>query len=184
MHFSHVKACVSSPQLEDVEATISHIPYIKGHAPTEWKGVVNTMIEKKGKRNKVRDLRTLNLLEDDFNFNNKVMAKKTLECAERNGVIPPEKCGSRKGLGAISQECNKRLLYDLNHMQQRPIILCSNNAKSYYDRIFHSIASLALQRSGIPSAPIVRMLRTIQGVDHCIRTAFWRFIDYYQWKRS
>ena len=92
----------------------------------------------------VKDLRTLNLMEAEFNFNNKVMAKKTLECAERNGILPPQQYGSRKVLRAISQACNKRLLYYLNHVQRRLMLLCSNDAKSCYDRISHSIASLAL----------------------------------------
>ena len=75
MNFGHVKACVSSPQLSDFEATIPHIPYVIGHDPSEWKRLVSTMIEKKGKGNKVRDLRILNLLEANFNFNNKFMEK-------------------------------------------------------------------------------------------------------------
>ena len=45
-------------------------------------------------------------------------------------------------------------LYDLVHMQRRPIILCSNDAKSCYDRIIHSIASLAMQRLGLPFSPM------------------------------
>ena len=48
------------------------------------------MIEEKGKGNKVRDLRTLNLLEADFNLNNKVMSKTALEFIKRNGILPPE----------------------------------------------------------------------------------------------
>ena len=61
------------------------------------------MIEKKGKGNRFRDLRVLNLLEADFNSNNKVMAKTTLECAERNGILLPEQHGSLKGLRVIAQ---------------------------------------------------------------------------------
>ena len=118
------------------------------------------------------DLRTLNLLEADFNFNNKVMAKTTLECAERNRILQPEQHGSRKGLRAILQACNKRLLYNMNHIKRRPMLLCSNVAKSCQDRIVHSIASLALQRAGIPRAPVVSMLQTMQGTEHCIRTVF------------
>jgi hypothetical protein len=29
-------------------------------------------------------------MEDDFNFNNKVMARATLECAEANQLLPKE----------------------------------------------------------------------------------------------
>ena len=45
------------------------------------------MIEKKGKGNQVEDLRTINLIEVDFNFNNKVMAEELLACIEKNNLI-------------------------------------------------------------------------------------------------
>ena len=48
------------------------------------------MIEKKGKSNWVGDLRTINLMEVDFNFNNKVIAKELLVCIEKNNLIPDE----------------------------------------------------------------------------------------------
>ena len=102
MHFVHVKARVSSPRLADFEAIISQIPCIARHARAEWKRAVNPMIENKGKGNKVRDLHKLNLIEANFNFNNKVIAKTMLECAERNGTLLPEQHGSRKGLRATS----------------------------------------------------------------------------------
>ena len=50
--------------------------------------------------------------------------------------------------------------------------LCSNDAKSCYDRIVHSVASLAMQRMGIEQAPIVCMFTTIQRLDHYIRTVY------------
>ena len=57
------------------------------------------------------------------------------------------------------------------HLQRRPGILCSNDAKSCYDCILHAIASLALQRLGMPIQPINCMLVTIQEFKHHIRTA-------------
>jgi len=36
---------------------------------------------------------------------------------------------------------NKRLLYDLAHLIKEPMVLYSNNAKSYYNRIVYSITS-------------------------------------------
>ena len=46
------------------------------------------MIEKKGKGNQVGDLRTINLIKVNFNFNNKVMAKELLNCVEKNNLLP------------------------------------------------------------------------------------------------
>lgn len=50
--------------------------------------------------------------------------------------------------------------------------LCSNDAKSCYDRIVHSVASLCLQRVGVPIEPIKSMFYTIQQLSHQIRTVF------------
>ena len=96
------------------------------------------MIEKKGKGNRVEDLCTIDLLEVDYNFNNKILAKMIIECIEYNKLIPEEQYGSRKDHKAIDQVNNKRLLYDLAHLQRRPMILYSMDAKSYNDRIILS----------------------------------------------
>lgn len=52
------------------------------------------------------------------------------------------------------------------------MILVSNDAKSCYDCIVHSIASIAMQRMGLPIQPIRCMLVTIQNMKHYVRTAF------------
>ena len=65
---------------------------------------------------------------------------------------------------------NKRLVYDLAHLQWRPIVLCSNDAKLCYDHII-SIASLAMQCLGMLSESIISMFKTIQSIDYLIRIA-------------
>ena len=47
-----------------------------------------------------------------------------------------------------------------------------NDAKSCYDRIVHSVASLAMQRVGAPVEPIICMFTSIQHLQHRIRTVF------------
>ena len=50
--------------------------------------------------------------------------------------------------------------------------LCSNDAKSCYDRVVHSIACMAYRRLGVPSSPVISMLKTIQTMKHHIRTNY------------
>jgi hypothetical protein len=50
--------------------------------------------------------------------------------------------------------------------------LCSNDAKSCYDRIVHSIASLSMRRLGVPLEPLASMFLTLQQSSHSISTAF------------
>lgn len=172
IHFGHMKASAKSDLLSDFEAALCSIPYATGHSPTQWKTTINTMIEKKGKSPLVQNLRTINLMEPEFNFLNKVMGREVARCAEENQLLPKEQYGSRKRHQAKHHAVNKRLLYDINRLQRRPMILCSNDAKSCYDRIVHSIASMAMQRLGLKEQPIKCMLITLQEMDHFIRTGF------------
>ena len=130
------------------------------------------MLEKKGKGSHVNKLRTICLLEDDFNHNNKKLGRDTMTCAETNGALPREQYGSRKNKSAITHAINKKLLYDTIRLQRKPAMLCSNHAKSCYNIIVHSIASLALQRLDMPIQPIQCMLVTIQELHHHVRTVF------------
>ena len=172
IHFGHMKACAEDDTLAAFEATMCHIPYTTGYSPSGWKKSVSVMLLKKGKGHHVDDLRTIQLMEAEFNANNKKIGRDVMRCAELNEEIPKEQYGSRKGKRAILHAVNKRLLYDIIHMQRRPAALCSNDAKSCYDRIVHSIASMALQRLGMPSGPVTCMLVTIQNFNHHVRTTF------------
>ena len=62
--------------------------------------------------------------------------------AERNGFLAPEQYGGRKGKRSIDHVLNKRLTYDLIRLSRRPAAVCSNDAKSCYDR-----ASLLIDES-------------------------------------
>ena len=54
------------------------------------------MIAKKRKGNLVQDLCTINLIEANFNFNNKVMARSIMKYAKENNLLPAEQYSSRK----------------------------------------------------------------------------------------
>ena len=58
------------------------------------------------------------------------------------------------------------------YLLHKPLAVCSNDAKFCYDRIVHSVASLALQRTGMPLGPAISIFNTIQNTNHIIRTAF------------
>ena len=69
---------------------VRYIPYSTGYSPKDWHVLVDTIIEKKGKRNLVSNLWIINLIEADFNFNNKVMTRNATRCVEQNNLIPIE----------------------------------------------------------------------------------------------
>jgi hypothetical protein len=92
--------------------------------------------------------------------------------AERLQLVAKEQYGSRKGKAAIEQCLNKRLTFDLARQLKRPLAMCSNDAKSCYDRIVHSVASLSMRRMGVEAQPIICMFTTIQNLEHYIRTVY------------
>ena len=74
IHFRYMKVCTKRKSLADFKAAICYIPYTTRYLPVKWHKSINTMILKKGKGYIVSDLHTINLMEINFNFNNKVMA--------------------------------------------------------------------------------------------------------------
>lgn len=171
-HFGHLKACAEHPKLAEMEASFSHIPYMSGFSPSLWQYGVIVMIRKKANSDLLNHLRSVVLTEAEWNFNNKVLGKTTLEHAEKHNLLPKEQYGSRKGKSSIEHVLNKRLVYDILRQSRRPGLLCSNDAKSCFDRVVHSVAMLAYKRLGIPEPPVECMLKTIQVMKHHIRTTF------------
>ena len=55
---------------------------------------------------------------------------------------------------------------------KKAIAVCSDDARSCYDRIVHVAAYLALRRLGIPKPMIISMLHTIQMMKYSVRTSF------------
>lgn len=148
------------------------IPYQTGYSPRRYQTSINAMLLKKTGKTDVDSLRTIVLLEPDFNFMNKKLGRDVMYQAEKNNLIAPEQFGSRKRHSSIDQVLIKTLYYDILRIKRQDGYLCSNDAKSCYDRITHSMASLALQRIGLPTPPIISMLTSLQKMKHHIRTGY------------
>ena len=87
-----------------------------------------------------------------------------------NKGLAPEQYGSRKAHSAAEQGLNKRLTYDLLRQERRSAVDVAVNLRSCYDLVVHSVASLALQRQGMPLPPLVCMFSTLQNMHHHIQT--------------
>jgi hypothetical protein len=130
------------------------------------------MLEKKPGVRQVSSLRAILLYEADFNQNNKRLGREVLFRAEKYKAVVTEQFGSRKHLSAIDQSLKEALTFDIWRQLRQCGALCSNDAKSCYDRIVHNIASICMQRVGTPIKPIVSMFQTIQELTHHTRTVF------------
>ena len=172
LHFGHFVAQARDPILGSVDAALARIPVLTGFVPRRWTQGLNVMLEKKPGVAKVSKLRTILLYEADYNQNNKALGRTMMAYAERQQLLAPEQYGSRKHHSAVYQGLNKVLTFDLFRQQRQPGALCSNDAKSCYDRIGHTAAGLAMRRCGIPISFVEASLRPIQELRHYIRTTY------------
>ena len=171
LHFGHCKACALHPNLCDFEAKMRNIPFITGYSPKRWQRVVNVELLKQPDNFNVEKLRTIMLMEAAWNNNNKIIGRELMWHAERQNLLAPEQYGSRKHRAASTQALNKKLVFDLFRQQRISGAIGSNDAKSCYDRIVHSVAMLSMRRMGYPLPPLISMFSTLQQLRQYIRTS-------------
>ena len=112
------------------------------------------------------------LYEAAFNANNKTLGREMMYYAEQLNVIEKEQYGSRWGHCSVDQVLNRGITSDIVRQMKIPAAICSNDAKSCYDRIVHSMASLSMQHVKVPPGPKICMFSTIQSLNHYIRTIY------------
>ena len=71
---------------------------------------MNFAIEKKAGDWRLSKMRTIQLMNSEFQANNKKMGRAAMRFAEKYDLIPPGQCGSRKRHQAIDLALSKRLV--------------------------------------------------------------------------
>jgi hypothetical protein len=148
------------------------VAYTTGYSYKRWKRGLDVQLLKKAKVFIADKLRTILLLEADFNMNNKALGSDAMRIGERTKNVARDNYGGRKYLQAPEVGMNSKLSSDSIWARRGRAILMSNDAKGCYDRIAHIVVDLALQRLGLPRPALSSMLNTIQEMDHYVRTAF------------
>ena len=171
-HFGHFKAPKPFNHGAQVLSSFAKIAFQTGHSFKRWQRCTDVMIPKKAKSLRPEKLRLIQLYEPDFNHQNKLIGKIAMFNGEETKALAPEQYGSRKKHRAVDQALNKVLLFDSLRYERRAAVLCSNDAKSCYDRVTHVAAYLALRRFGVPKPVLSAMFLTLQKMRHTIRTAF------------
>ena len=170
--FSHYKAAAQDPMLAEIDRFMRNLPYREGFSPDAWQFITDVEILKKAGVFDIEKMRTIQLMHSAFNMNNKQLGRDMMSFAESCQILAPEQFGSRKNHQSILAALNKRLTMDVLRQRRQAGALCSNDAKSCYDRIVHNIAALCMRRTGIPQQPVESMFMTLQKSQHVISTAF------------
>lgn len=170
--FNHHKAAAKDPTLAEFDATMRNIPYENGFAPEVWQNITDVEILKKAGVYDINLMRTIQLMNAELNLNNKKLGRDLMKRGEEFKLIAREQFGSRKEHQSITAALNKRLTMDLLRQKRQAGALCSNDAKSCYDRVVHSVATLSMRRLGAAPNGVKSMFLALQKAAHRIRTAF------------
>ncbi len=112
------------------------------------------------------------LFKADFNNNNKWLGWAIMRNAEKLDEVAPEQYGSCSQKAAGTQCLNKWLFYEYIRAMRILTALCSNDAKSCYNRIVLLIAVLALCWHGASVPAMESMIATLAQLQHHVRLAY------------
>jgi hypothetical protein len=113
LHFGTWKAGSFSGTITELDALLTYIPLQTGYSPLRWRVAINDLLLKKSGVTLVEKLRTIVLLQGDFNYLNKYIGRHMMKDGEAYEQPAWEQYGSREGKNAIDQALNKVISFDL-----------------------------------------------------------------------
>ena len=120
--------------------------------PKRWHTVISVMIEKIPNNPDINKLRTIQLMEADFNLVMGILWNSRLQRqAERYNELGNEQYGVRKGFQAIDMVAIKNNLFAISEASRTSLAMCDMDAKACFDRVVMPLALLRSQQLGIPA---------------------------------
>ncbi len=120
----------------------------------------------------ISKLRSILLMEADFNATNKAIYGICMLASVRKYNLMPEEVYSERNCLADDGTLSKVLFYDIVRQLQWPAGLASVNADNCYNRITHPIASIVFQAFRVPTPALESMLTTIQNMKFFLLTGY------------
>ena len=171
-HFGFYKAGANSPLISHYHALQTSVVLKRGIKLERWAQGLSVMLEKVQGCSLVSKLRSILLMEADFNCANKILYGVRMLDNVRKYKWMPDEIFSEKNRMADDGTLAKTIFYDLVRQSRRPAGLSSVDAENCYDRISHAITSLVMQAFGVPVSAVGSMLKTIQDMKFFLRTAY------------
>jgi hypothetical protein len=172
LHFGHYKAGIALACISHFHALKATLIMHHGIVLERWAQGLSVMLQKLYGCSLITKLRSILLMEADFNGANKlVFSSWMLEKARRNGLMP-EEIFSKQNKMADDGTLTQVLTYDIIRQTRRPAGLASVDADNCYDRITHTIASLVFQAFGVSLSASESMLITIQEMKFFLQIGF------------
>eukprot|EP00957_Ditylum_brightwellii_P054264 4110314-Ditylum_brightwellii.AAC.1 len=167
-----VKTEAVDPCISRINWHASNFTWCTGYLSIRFRQGTDLLIHKRAIDKWVIKMRSILLFDIDVNMHNKRLGREAMEKAEENGGIAPEQYNNRKRLSAYLQALNTRLFYNYILLEITPATSTFIDLVLNYDLVVHIIASLALQRVGMPKEPIQCTFTTLQEMVCTCRTVF------------
>ena len=137
-----------------------------------WSQGISVMIEKVAGCSMISKLRSILLMEADFNFANKCIFGVRMLNNVRKYDWMPEEIFSEQNRTADDGTLAKVIFFDISGQTRRPAGVAAVDADNCFDRISHAVASLCFQAFGVETSAATAMLRTIEDMKFFLRTAY------------
>ena len=143
----------------------------RGFGRQRWSRGLSVMLEKIRGCLVVNKLRSILLMEADFNAVNKTIYRNRMMNNVRQHGMMPDEIFSEKNRMADDGTMTV-LFYDIIRQSPRAAGIGSVDADNCFDRVAHAVASLVFQAFRVSEATCGAMLQTIQEMQFFLRTAF------------
>jgi hypothetical protein len=143
-----------------------------------WARGLSVMLEKLFGCALITKLRSILLMEADFNATNKIVYGDRMLHNVRKYKMMPEEIYSEKNRLADDGTLVKVLFYDIVRQTRLPAGISAVDADNCYDRIAHPIASLAFQALGVKKEVCESIFTTIQNMKFFLRTGYGDSTDF------
>ena len=170
--FSHYKAGARSSLITHFHATKSSVAIKLGVGLERWSRGLSVMLQKIPGCDLISKLRSILLMEADFNCTNKIVYGTRMMNNVRKYGFMPDEIFSEKNRTAEEGSLSKVLFYDVVRQSRLSAGISSVDADNCYDRVSHAIAALVFCSFGVSKESACAMLKTIQEMKFFLRTAF------------
>jgi uncharacterized protein (UPF0332 family) len=137
LHFGHYIAGISSDHISHFHALKASLIIRRGVVLDRWARGLSVMLKKMFGCALITKLRSILLMEADFNATNKIIyGQRMLQQARKYKLLPEEIYSERNRL-ADDGTLAKVLFYDIVRQTQRPAGIGAVDADNCYDRIAH-----------------------------------------------
>ena len=130
LHFGHYKSGSFSQTISHLHAMKSSVAFRNGTPLEQWKSGLAVMLEKQANCTLVKKLRSILLMEADFNFCNKAVFGKRMMERVRTAGHTADEIFSDKNRTAEEGSMTKILFYDVLRQTRKTGAICSVDAEN------------------------------------------------------